>query len=104
MTRYNSVREFLKTLSSDERNEMEWSIEVLMVQYWEILTKESEEGKDHGGITIPFKDSFLSIALRLEWKNLKLNAKIQDVQVLDNYELALKNNNSNNYWQGSYQS
>lgn len=100
MTRYNSIRAFLRTLSTDERNDMEWSLEVLMVQYWEMLTKESNNGKDHGGITIPYKDRFLSIALNLEWKNLKLNASVQDVQLLDNYELALKNSNSN-YWQGS---
>jgi hypothetical protein len=101
MTRYNSIRAFLKTLPREERNDMEWSLEVLMVQYWEILTKESDNGKDHGGITIPYKDHFLSIALKLEWKNLKLNASVQDVQLLDNYELASKNSNTN-YWQGSY--
>ncbi len=88
MTRYNSIRAFLRTVPSDQRSELKWSIEALMVQYWEILTKESEKGNDFGGITIPFNNHYLSIGLKFEWKKLKLNASVQDVQLLDNYELA----------------
>jgi len=92
MRHYNSIKGFLRTLSSEERNEVQWSIDALMVQYWEILREESPEGKDTGGITIPVGDNYLKISLSLEWHDQKLNASVKEVKLLDNYELISSKN------------
>lgn len=88
MRTFNSIKEYLRTLDPEERDEVRWSIDALMVQYWEILTAESDEGKDYGGVTIPIGDHFLCISLHLEWFNMKLNASVQEVKLLDSYEYA----------------
>lgn len=92
MKRFNSIKEFLRTLNPEERNEVQWSIDALMVQYWEILREESAEGKDKGGITIPVGDNYLTISLNLEWEKQKLNASVSDIKLLDNYELISTKN------------
>jgi hypothetical protein len=94
MKSFNSIKGFLRTLPLEERRELEWSIDTLMVQYWEVLRAESNEGKDFGGITIPVKDHYLTIALNLEWKDLRLQASVREVKLLDNYELACRNSES----------
>jgi hypothetical protein len=89
---YKSIKAFLKTLNAEERKKVQWSIDVLMVEYWEVLTQESEEGKDHGGITVPVGGYYLSISMDLIWYQLKLNATVLEVKLLDNYELISRKN------------
>jgi hypothetical protein len=99
MKRYNSVHEFLTTLPPQERKEVKWSIDALLVQYWEVLREENESGRDFGGLTVPVGSYFLSISVELEWEQLKLNARVLEVKLMDNYELVSRNNDRNG---GSY--
>jgi hypothetical protein len=94
MKRYDSVREFLTTLPPEERKDVKWSIDALMVQYWEVLNMESEDGKDNGGIIVPIGDRYLSISLGLKWHKLKLLASVQEVKLLDDYELVSRKDNN----------
>jgi hypothetical protein len=94
MKRYDSVHEFLTTLHPKEEREVKWSIDALLVQYWEVLRQESSEGRDSGGIMVPVGGYYLSISVDLEWKNLKLKATVLQVTLLDNYELVSKHNDN----------
>jgi hypothetical protein len=89
---YKSIKAFLGTLNTEERKKVQWSIDALMVQYWEVLSQESEKGEDHGGITVPVGSYYLSISMELTWYKLKLKAVVQEVRVLDNYELISRKN------------
>src|SRR4051812_18021780 len=97
MKRYNSVQEFLTTLNPQERKEVKWSIDALLVQYWEVLRQESEEGRDLGGFTVPIGGYYLSISVDLQWQELKLKATVLEVKLLDNYELVSRNNDNNRH-------
>lgn len=86
MRKYDSVQNYLSTVDADERRELQWNIERLMVEYWEQLTQESSVGEDYGKITIPTNNHYLIITVRLKWKGLKMHAIIEDVRVLDTVE------------------
>jgi hypothetical protein len=89
---YKSIKAFLRTLNPEERRKVQWSIDALMVEYWEVLSQESDEGNDHGGITVPVGSYYLSISMELTWYKLKLNALVKEVRLLDNYELISRKN------------
>ena len=86
MRKFDSINDYLSTVNSEEKHSIKWNIERLMVEYWEVLTKESSIGEDNGKITIPVGNYYLIITINLKWQGLKMHAIVQDVRVLDTVE------------------
>jgi hypothetical protein len=88
MRKFKNINSYLKTVSPEERESLQWNIERMVVEYWELLTGKSQQGEDYGKITIPVENEkhYLVITLHLKWEGWKLHAIIEDVRVLDTVE------------------
>ena len=103
MKKFNSIKAYLKTVSEEEKNTVQWAVEALMVEYWEMLIKdENEEGEEYGSIVVPVNNNYLIISLTLKWYKLKVEASVYEVKVIDTVEWMSTYQDNKQWMRGAF--